>query len=332
MDRYIGIDVHSQSCTIGVVGPSGKKLRHVVVGTNGAELREALRNIPGDRHICFEEGTQSAWLFELLEGLAKELVVCAPREKKESKSDEIDAFDLADKLRVGKVRSVFKAPRAFAGLRQATRVYTMLTADVTRTKNRLSALFRARGLQIRSSAVYAADSRGDLLKQLPPAHRPMAQLLRETLDSLESLRECAHDTLLAEGAKHPIVSRLATAPGIGPIRASQIVSIVIVPHRFRTKRQLWSYSGLGIITRSSADWVRIDGKWVRAQVLKTRGLNRNRNPLLKEVFKGAAHHVAHHMPDHPLHADYQRMLADGIRPNLALLTLARRVAAAILAM
>jgi hypothetical protein len=53
---------------------------------------------------------------------------------------------------------------------------------------------------------------------------------------------------------------------------------------------------------------------------------------LKEVFKGAAHLVATQMTDHPLHQDYQRLIDGGMRPNLAQLTIARRLAAAVLAM
>ena len=34
MDRYIGLDVHSSSCTLAVVGPSGKRLGTHVVETN----------------------------------------------------------------------------------------------------------------------------------------------------------------------------------------------------------------------------------------------------------------------------------------------------------
>jgi hypothetical protein len=32
------------------------------------------------------------------------------------------------------------------------------------------------------------------------------------------------------------------------------------PHRFRTKRQLWTFSGLGIETHSSADHRYVDGR------------------------------------------------------------------------
>jgi transposase len=129
------------------------------------------------------------------------------------------------------------------------------------------------------------------------------------------------------------VKLLATAPAIGPIRSAQIVATVVTPHRFRTKRQFWAYCGLGILTRSSADWMRDrTGQWVRAQTQQTLGLNKNRCGTLKDVFKGAAHQVATQMESHPLHAEYQQLLERGLKPNLATVTIARRISAAVLAM
>ena len=42
MDRYIGLDAHSSSCTLGVLGPSGKRLGLHVVETNAKALTEVL--------------------------------------------------------------------------------------------------------------------------------------------------------------------------------------------------------------------------------------------------------------------------------------------------
>jgi hypothetical protein len=47
---------------------------------------------------------------------------------------------------------------------------------------------------------------------------------------------------------------------------------------------------------------------------------------LKQVFKGAAKTVIQQHPNDPLHADYERMLAGGTKPNLAQVTLARKIA------
>jgi hypothetical protein len=45
---------------------SGKRLTSHVVETNGQALVEQLKMIPGNKHVCLEEGTQSAWVYEIL--------------------------------------------------------------------------------------------------------------------------------------------------------------------------------------------------------------------------------------------------------------------------
>ena len=62
MDRYIGLDVHTQTCTLVVMGPSGRRLRETVIETNGRILIDAIKGIAGDKHVCLEEGTQSNWV------------------------------------------------------------------------------------------------------------------------------------------------------------------------------------------------------------------------------------------------------------------------------
>jgi hypothetical protein len=139
--------------------------------------------------------------------------------------------------------------------------------------------------------------------------------------------------MLAEAKKHPIAATLATAPAIGPIRAAQIVAIVMTPYRFRTKRQFWAYCGLAVITEVSSQWKPgANGRFERAKKAMPRGLNRNCNAPLKAVFKGAAHQVAFNMPRHPLSQDYQRMLRERVDPAIAEVNLARHIAAAALSM
>jgi transposase len=125
---------------------------------------------------------------------------------------------------------------------------------------------------------------------------------------------------------------LETCPGLGEIRVAQLIPVVVSPERFRTSRQLWSYSGLGIVMRSSSDWVRAGNRWVRSEVAKNRGLNPRRNSTLKAIFKGAATTVITNLASDPLRGDYERLLEQGTKPNLAKLTLARKIAAIMLAM
>jgi transposase len=332
MDRYVGLDVHAESCTLAVLGPSGKRLKSMVVETNGQALLEAVRSIPGRIHLCLEEGTQSAWLHELLSPHVEELVVMMPRESKGAKDDLRDAWTRAEELRTGAIETrVYKAPQHLAALRNAVRAYGFAVRDVVRAKNRLKSVFLSRGVQT-DAGIYE-PARRLKLQTLTPPHRQLAEWVGRQLDGLQPLRDEAEEWLSKEAKTHPIIRKLATAPGMGPIRTAQLVAIAATPVRFRTRRQFWSYCGLSIVTRSSADWVRgKDSKWERSLVQQTRGLTRKRNPLLKSVFKGAATTVIAQLPDHPLHKDYERMLEAGIKPNLAKLTLARRIAATVLSM
>jgi transposase len=333
MDRYIGIDAHATSCTLAVVGPSGRRLSQQVVETNASALVEAVRSIPRPRHLCLEEGTHSAWLHEVLSPHVDEVVVVSITESKGPKSDQLDAFARAEQLRIGTFdKLVFKAPTRFALLRQLARTYDALTRDVVRTQCRLKALYMSRGVAAAGKTVYGSAQRNEWLERLPVSYRPSAELLYCQLDAAQALKKNARDQLVAESHRHPISQVLETCPGLAEVRVALLMPVVVTPHRFRTARQFWSYSGLGIVMRSSSDWIRDDDRWVRAQVNKTRGLNRSFNHTLKYVFKGAATTVITKCPGHPLHQHYERMLSAGTKPNLAKLTLARKIAATALVM
>jgi transposase IS116/IS110/IS902 family protein len=71
------------------------------------------------------------------------------------------------------------------------------------------------------------------------------------LDALRTVRQEVRRELLAEGKKHQAWKRLCQIPSIGPIRSAVLLGILQNSHRFRTKRQLWAYSGFGIETQAA---------------------------------------------------------------------------------
>jgi hypothetical protein len=209
----------------------------------------------------------------------------------------------------------------------------MIVRDVVRVQLRLKALYRSRGVPVADKTVYAAAGREAWVTKLPEPCRGAAMTLHAQYDAVQEVRKRAEKELVAEAHRHAISRVLETCPGLGPIRVAQLIPIVVTPTRFRTKRQFWSYCGLGLVMRSSSDWARTkDGGWARADVQKTRGLNHNHNHALKNVFKGAATTVVAQLDTNPLHADYKRLTAAGTKPNLAKLTLARKIAAIALSM
>jgi transposase len=334
MERYIGLDVHAASCTLAVISEKGRKLKDFPVETNGQALVEAVRMIPGRKHLVFEEGLQSAWLYETLSPHVDEIVVLGITESRGPKSDRRDAYGLAEKLRMGSLdKPVFKAPRQFTRLRELSRIHMTLVGDVVRVQSRIKSLYRSRGVSVSGEDVYGMRRREAWLKQLSSTAQARAARLYAHLDFLREQKDQAEADLLREARKHPIVRILQTAPGFGPIRAARLVPIVVTPYRFRTKRQFWSYCGLGVVTRSSADWVQAtDGSWVKARVPQTRGLSRQFNRTLKDIFKGAATTVITQRKKDPIYARYERLLDGGTKPTLAKLSLARMMAATVLRM
>ena len=68
--------------------------------------------------------------------------------------------------------------------------------------------------------------------------------------------EARHELLL-ESRKQAAVKWLRQIPSIGPIRAALLVALLQTPHRFRTKRQLWAYSGFAVEIHDSGEY-----RWV----------------------------------------------------------------------
>ena len=95
----------------------------------------------------------------------------------------------------------------------------------------------------------------------------------------------------------------------------------VTAHRFRTNRQLWTYSGLGLETHDSAQYRVVEGQLRSKKSVTLRGLNQNHNHDLKDIFKGAATRVS--SSNGPLHGFYEHLLAQGRQPTMARLTLAR---------
>jgi hypothetical protein len=58
-----------------------------IVTTSAVNLVSLIRGIPGEIHLTFEEGTQAAWLYDLLKSYVKKLIVCDPRKASQNKED-----------------------------------------------------------------------------------------------------------------------------------------------------------------------------------------------------------------------------------------------------
>lgn len=332
-DQYMGMDVHQAMTVVVVLNAKGKVILETMVATEAGAIIRLLQSLSGPLHVTFEETTQAAWLYEVIRAFVAEVVVCDPRRNsllgEGSKADKADARKLAELLRAGLLRPVYHGHEGTRKLKELVRAYETLSEDTVRTMVRIKAVYRGRGVQTPGRGVYQPQQREQWLKKLTgPGARQRMEWLYEELDQLRLLRRRAKQAVLAESRTHRAVGLLRTIPQLGAIRCAVIVATVDNPHRFRTKHQLWSYSGLAVVTHMSAEYEMKEGRVVRnRKPVVTRGLNRNCNRHLKEAFIGAA--TGGSLRE-PYRTYLQGLEQKGMRREMARLTLARKIAASAL--
>jgi transposase len=327
--QYLAMDVHQATTVVCIRDERGTITMRATVPTEARAVIAVVQAAGTRVHVAFEEGTQAQWLHDLLQPYAERVVVCNVRGKSEivNKSDRIDAAQLSELLRIGSLRPVYHGATNVLTLKELVRNYNALVEDATRVMLRIKALFRARGVRTAGRAVYRGSEREAWLEQLAlPGARLRAASLLKQLDLLMEQRAKAKAAMFAEARKQPGWDVLRSIPFLGAVRVSQLLAIIGTPHRFRTKRNLWPYAGLAVVTRSSADAEFVDDKLRRRnKAPRTRGLNRNHHPMLKSIFKGAA--IAATTKAGPLRDLYQACVERGTKPELAKVTLARKIAA-----
>ena len=324
--KYIGIDVHQATSVCAVINRQGKVLNISIIETQAEPIIDFLKGQRGTLWVTFEECTQANWLYGIIEPHVAKVIVCDPRKNKQSgnKSDKIDASRLANLLRMNGLTAVYHEKSNARTLKELARSYINLQQDSNRVMNRVKAIFRGRGIPCKGKSVYQLKNRKEWLEKLSD-HGPRcrAERLLLQLDQLKELAVEATKDMVRESRNHKDYKILRGIPGLGPIRTALILAIVITPYRFRNKRQFWAYTGFSVVRSGSAEYEFNEGHLKKSKKKPlVRGLNKNYNHALKNVFKGAAQ-TARKGPFKELY-DYR--IKTGIAKNIVSLTLARKIA------
>jgi len=331
---YVGMDVHKATIVITVLDANGKVVSQSIIETSTQAVRHFFQSLRGAVHVTFEEGNHAVWLYDVVEPLVKYLVVCNPKHnhllKQGSKNDRIDARKLADLLRLNALKPVYHGEHGTRTLKELVRCYECVVKDLARVQNRLKALYNSQAIPNRGAELYQQSKRESWIQKQENAGRKLrAELLFRQMDELKVLKRAARKAMIAESRRHEAQSILSQVPELGLVRVAQIIATVGSPFRFRTKRPFWAYLGLAVETRSSADHELTNGRVSRRKVkIETRGLNEDYNRRLKSVFKSAATHAC----SCGVYKEYyEKLVAGGMRPEMARLSVARKLAAAVLA-
>jgi transposase len=263
----IGLDLHkreSQLCIIGDDG--GVKERRIVTS------RERFAVVLGNRQkarILLEASTESEWVAQHLESLGHEVIVADPTyapmyasRSRRVKTDKRDARALADALRTGVYRKAHRVSSARKHIRAELAVREALVRTRTRYISLAKALVRRDGLRVagsESEKVAKRISELELSDTLAAELLPLFQVLAPINEQI-----VAADHRITQLSRNDSeVALLTTAPSIGPVTASAIVSTVDDITRFDSAHQFEAFLGLVPGERSSGEKRRV-GKITKA--------------------------------------------------------------------
>jgi hypothetical protein len=77
--KYVGLDVNQMTISVAVLDGEGKLVIQSSVATQAAAILDFLEGLRGSLQVTFEEGTHSAWLYDLLVRRVAQVLVCNPR-------------------------------------------------------------------------------------------------------------------------------------------------------------------------------------------------------------------------------------------------------------
>jgi hypothetical protein len=235
-DHYIAVDWAQKNMAIARMTACSNKVTVIDVPSNIKELQLYLKQLKGEKVLCFEESTASQWLYTELREYVDELIVCDPYRnhllKEGAKSDKIDATKLVNLLRAGLLKPVFHSGDEFIHLRKLVSGYMDLVKAGVRLKNQRAALFRSSGKE-------------------PGEESPSGQAETFVLDGLDRAitsyeREKSRyvEEFKSLSKKYKSISLLKSLPGIRDTSAVKIAALVVDPRRFPTPHHFWSYCGL----------------------------------------------------------------------------------------
>lgn len=257
---YIGLDVHSETCTMSWMDGDG-----VIQGTESFEtseqnLIEKVGEIESQtKKITLEESPLAFWTARTLTGEVDEVIVCDPREnhlisRSIRKGDEPDAQALARLLRMGELKEVYQPENDRRALyKQACSHYMDLRDRQRVLKQKIKSRLKRWGhLHIPGAKVFSQSGREVYLDELSHDRiRSQVESQYRLLDQTHTEKKAARRQFLELGRQYPETQEFQEIPGIGPISAHTFDAYIQTPCRFATKQKLWRYCKLGVRKHSS---------------------------------------------------------------------------------
>jgi transposase len=252
MTVYAGLDVSDKTTHVCVVDGEGVIAWRGVCATDPEVIAKMLgRHARGVERVVLETGPLSAFLYHgLVERGSPVTCICARHAKgvlstRVNKSDPHDAEGLAQLARTGWFKAVRIKQEATHLDRARLKIHDQLIQSRLAMANQLRGLLKLFGLRMGTVTTPAkrTERLATLFAQKPELEAVMRPLV-ESLDALDIQIKGSSKQLATSAAADPVVTRLMSVPGVGPIVALTYKSSIEDPGRFARGEDAGAFAGL----------------------------------------------------------------------------------------
>ena len=327
-ELYMGIDLGVKVCAWHVLDKKGNTVDKGEFETSERLLIDSACGHPGNVNVLFEECELSGWAYRALLPFVKEVKACDPRHnawiaKAGNKSDAVDAYKLAEHLRINRYVEVYNPDdEGMAAFKKAVQQEVRLSKSVAKGKLQLKAQLRREGVQYSGGEPYSVKGIKKLAEKIQ--NETVRELILQNfrmMKHLEEEKKIAIMRLSSFQSRLPILRDFLEVPGVGIQTSCRFVAFVQTPYRFSSIRKLWKYCRLAVIKRSS------DGKPIGRE-----RLDRNANGILKDMTRKVFNAALRCRKDNLFSRTYKRSLARTKNDVHARLSTQRKIVSVLYAM
>jgi transposase len=248
--QVVGIDLHRRRSVLVRMTETGERLETVRISNDPEYLRQVMARAGEAPEVVLEAAYGWYWAADTLAELGAHVHLAHPLGVKmfsyrRVKNDELDAGDLADLLRMGRLPEAWIAPPATRELRGWVRHRAKLVGLRSSLKCQVHAVLAGAGVQVGMSDLFSPGGQQLL------TGTGLSVESRVRIDSALRLIEHVDVEIEAFGKliggrlrKHPGYRAIQQIPGVGPILAAVFVAEIGDITRFPGPEQLASWAGL----------------------------------------------------------------------------------------
>jgi transposase len=283
----IGIDIGDRYSQVCVMDQQGNVLQKGRLRTEGRVLNEQFSALARQR-VAMETGVHSPWMSRLLSSCGHEVLVADARKlgvisENDQKSDEVDAFLLADLARTN-VRLLHPIQHRSREAQEdlgVIRAREMLVETRTGLINHVRGVMKSNGERIPKCDSKVFEERA--AEHIPEALRgAMSGVLEAVGEVNEQIHryDCEVEHLVE--TKYPKAKLMMQISGVGALTALAFLLTIDDPYRFERSRTVGAYLGLVTKRRQSGE---------RDPQL---GISKAGNELVRKLLVNCAHHMLGH--------------------------------------